>query len=1201
MIPNQYLFLEFLPCNHGITKAPESHVFTFSVKFHILKKEYKMACPIEVQKAFFLSSIATFLVGLVILYIGRQVRILSRKYDFFRWPPPSNRLKFNRSKMYKFHTIFHERIDMLISGQTFVGRLLMILVFLLSIASLVIYFISSSNPASNCSSTDTNILLVDLAFNVFFAFYFGLRFLASGDKIKFWLELNSVVDILTIPPTFISFYLHINWLGLRFLRSFKLLELPIVLQYLRIIKSGSSAKFYKIVSLISCTWLTAAGFLHLVENTGDPWLKGRNSHILSYFDAFYLVMATTSTVGFGDVVARTTLGRAFIMFFILLSLILFANYVPKLVETLTGGQKYAASYKVIRGRKFIVVCGDISVDTVTSFLRNFLGHRSRENNNEIIFLGESLPSPELEIIFKLYLAYAHFYHGSALKREDLRRVAVESSEACLILANPSCPDSHMEDTANIMRVLSIKNYYPKTRVIIQIIQPQNKDYLLKIPHWNRTSGDNIICFAELKLGLIAQGCLVPGLATFLISLFMEQTGKAIPKHPWQELLVDGLSNKIFTHFLSCDFEGMSFREVSRLCFVKLRLMLIAIEYKTKENGFRSLMLNPPEMIKVNRNTIGYFIAKSLHEVKRAFLYCVNCHSDVNSPEIIGHCACRSKKEQKSHSSISPGNMRHFHNKRTNEINIFDSTKILSKQTALTPDFIMRDTIAFDRDMKNDLFDSSGLFHWCTPILLENAILKQGDNTKTGLQNHIIACVFGDAHSPLLGLRNFVMPLRSSNYTFKELKDIVFIGSLDYLKREWQFLKNFPKLYLFPGSAHSQGDLKSVNIEKCSMCVILSSPSDLSNNQRTVDGEAILATLNIGTLRLETNKTLNTNLLEKCSRLSSYSSPFQGNFRRIPILIELKNASNIKFIDQLCGMNPDLPEANLYFSTSFSTGAVFSCDFLESLFATAFYNYHVLELLQMLVTGGVSYEMEPYVGNENAAFSESCFSVLITRGRCKLGLLSLNQTMLLDLPARDTFGEVFCASLDNFGILCLGLYRLIDDESRNPLHKRFVIARPDNDFKLQPTDFLFCAIPFNVANYNQPVADFHNLKTVTLTPNLSKQESPKHRLTSDSPPSLLKLVEKPSAPIHSFSPRHTSTVSGGIRIQNFRDIKRVEVKKEGIGGGEMGDGGSKKSFTRGIGLETKRESDDEETQVQVASSYNKPSIFRISMLGKTLFP
>ena len=41
--------------------------------------------------------------------------------------------------------------------------------------------------------------------------------------------------------------------------------------------------------------------------------------------------------------------------------------------------------------------------------------------------------------------------------------------------------------------------------------------------WN--AGDNIICFAELKLGFIAQGCLVPGLCTFLTSLFVEQNKK----------------------------------------------------------------------------------------------------------------------------------------------------------------------------------------------------------------------------------------------------------------------------------------------------------------------------------------------------------------------------------------------------------------------------------------------------------------------------------------------------------------------------------------------------------------------------------------------------------------------------------------------------------------------------------------------------
>ncbi|KAJ8794889.1 hypothetical protein J1605_018777 [Eschrichtius robustus] len=245
-------------------------------------------------------------------------------------------------------------------------------------------------------------------------------------------------------------------------------------------------------------------------------------------------MATTSTVGFGDVVAKTSLGRTFIMVFTLGSLVLFANYVPEMVELFGNKRKYTSSYEVVKGKKFIVVCGNITVDSVTAFLRNFLRHKAGEINTEIVFLGEVPPSLELETIFKCYMAYTTFISGSALKWEDLRRVAVDSAEACLIIANPLCSDSHAEDTSNIMRVLSIKNYYPNTRVIIQILQSHNK-----------------IC----------------------------------PKEPWQKHFFSGLRNKILTQRLSDDFAGMSFPDVCRLCFVKMHLMLIAIEHKSVCHGY----------------------------------------------------------------------------------------------------------------------------------------------------------------------------------------------------------------------------------------------------------------------------------------------------------------------------------------------------------------------------------------------------------------------------------------------------------------------------------------------------------------------------------------------------------------------------------------------------------------------------------------
>ena len=88
-----------------------------------------------------------------------------------------------------------------------------------------------------------------------------------------------------------------------------------------------------------------------------------------------------------------------------------------------------------------------------------------------------------------------------------------------MLANKYCQDPDAEDAANIMRVISIKNYSDDIRVIIQLMQYHNKAYLLNIPSWDWKQGDDVICLAELKLGFIAQSCLAPGFSTMMANLF----------------------------------------------------------------------------------------------------------------------------------------------------------------------------------------------------------------------------------------------------------------------------------------------------------------------------------------------------------------------------------------------------------------------------------------------------------------------------------------------------------------------------------------------------------------------------------------------------------------------------------------------------------------------------------------------------------
>jgi potassium large conductance calcium-activated channel subfamily M alpha protein 1 len=96
---------------------------------------------------------------------------------------------------------------------------------------------------------------------------------------------------------------------------------------------------------------------------------------------------------------------------------------------------------------------------------------------------------------------------------------------------------------------------------------------------------------------------------------------------------------------------------------------------------------------------------------------------------------------------------------------------------------------------NERFDSTGMFHLGDEQLFENCILDS--NKKYSYTSHVIACIFAEPNSPLIGLRNFVLPLRASNYYYDELKEIIFIGNKDFLYKEWKSICNFPKIKILP--------------------------------------------------------------------------------------------------------------------------------------------------------------------------------------------------------------------------------------------------------------------------------------------------------------------------------------------------------------------------------------------------------------------
>ncbi len=74
-----------------------------------------------------------------------------------------------------------------------------------------------------------------------------------------------------------------------------------------------------------------------------------------------------------------------------------------------------------------------------------------------------------------------------------------------------------------------------------------------------------------------------------------------------------------------------------------------------------------------------------------------------------------------------------------------------------------------------------MYHWCPSRDINSCLMDRQEAAMTVMQDHVIVAIFAETDSPLIGLRNLVMPMRASNIHYKDLVQVVIIGNVDYLK------------------------------------------------------------------------------------------------------------------------------------------------------------------------------------------------------------------------------------------------------------------------------------------------------------------------------------------------------------------------------------------------------------------------------------
>jgi len=127
-------------------------------------------------------------------------------------------------------------------------------------------------------------------------------------RLKYMLSPMAVIDLIAILPFYLSLYMAIDLRFLRVLRMLRLFKLtrysPALGALLDVIQKESEALVAAVVVLLIMLVISASG-IYLLENDVQPEIFG------SIPDAMWWAIVTLTTVGYGDAVPLTTLGKFF--------------------------------------------------------------------------------------------------------------------------------------------------------------------------------------------------------------------------------------------------------------------------------------------------------------------------------------------------------------------------------------------------------------------------------------------------------------------------------------------------------------------------------------------------------------------------------------------------------------------------------------------------------------------------------------------------------------------------------------------------------------------------------------------------------------------------------------------------------------------------------------------------------------------------
>jgi len=611
--------------------------------------------------------------------------------------------------------------------------------------------------------------------------------------------------------------------------------------------------------------------------------------VTSLFASIYFLVVTISTVGYGDITPKSTLGRLTIILLILTGIALLPGQIDKLVKAIKQSKDPAHRRSETKGHVLLISHSGNGPNLINWLKEFYHAERKLTDARVCLLTNDDFNEDTSSALREKKLHFnIETLKGYAMKENDLERTNLAEAQASFVVSNQTYADSEEEDSKTILDTFAVKRYNPDIPLYVQIINLRHKAAAVA------AGAHVVVCINEFRMGTLAMSCLCPGFSTLVCNLIKSVEGSAeimreekncpVPSETNKDEIHDYVYGSGFELYVVEDmsnFANTNFPVTVEAIYAKCGALLIGIISDQNEQS-----LNPGKGYIIKKGDKGLVLAQDESVLPEVTSLHIFKQEEVNE--------CRTSPTTSSTLSLDT------------EPTQF---KPLDRLNFHTPTLPCRNQRLFAFKMKKEFTTDDPNHGWESQIPhqfdQENNFKEITSTKDEQIKDHLL--VIGQWEDL------YFFSMRVRKYQVRTKRNIVLLSGTLPDKTITRMMKKIDNSFFIQGSPTDIADLKRAGVEEAAKVVVLT----LGNSKDpTSDSRSIMV------YRLVKHIT---------------ESP----------IVEIVYDFNMKYLGSLDQFGSELENPYL------ASGQVWSVESLDSLLVQSYYNPYVVKCVEGLLKGVVS--------------------------------------------------------------------------------------------------------------------------------------------------------------------------------------------------------------------------------------------------------